>query len=370
YEFESGTSYHDPEIPDSLPTYQYASGEQERWIAMKDTLSVAYEVLEELFIPDEDSLLGDVDDDETESPIAAYALSADGSGVEEWAVDALVEEALRITGNEEPMTRSNSKWRPSGSVKAYDNIVDGMVPLKGLKVRARRWFTTHRGYTDADGKFVCNGTFKRPANYSLTWESGRFYVGDEKVSIACYTGPKQRGAWNLEIASGKQARFATIYRAAHRFYHGNTYGLTRPKNKHKVRVIYFHKAGDVNGRYHRGCWFNDSSDIEIYGKNGDVWRQFSKVFSTVCHELGHAAHYTNATYNFKNSTKPIKDSWARCVQYHLTNEEYKELGVFDKLNSTINMVWHSSTGPTKNIKRPYIQPDYAYNYQGWSAIYT
>lgn len=370
YEFEGGTSYHDPEIPDSLPTYQYASVEQERWIAMKDTLSVAYEVLEELFIPDEDSLLGDVDDDETESPIAAYALSADGSGVEEWAVDALVEEALRITGNEEPMTRSNSKWRPSGSVKAYDNIVDGMVPLKGLKVRARRWFTTHRGYTDADGKFVCDGTFKRPANYSIAWESGRFDIRDGNIVQAYYNGPKQRGSWNLEIDGGKSLRYATIYRAAYRFYHGNTYGLTRPSNKRKEKIAYIHKKGDVNGDYNRQLGSGVWSDIRIFGKNDSGWRESSEIFSTTCHELGHSAHYTNASYNYKNSTKPIKESWARCVQYHLTNEEYKELGVFDKLNSTINMVWHSSTGLTKNIKKAYIQPDYAYNYQGWSAIYT
>ena len=50
----SGTYYHDPAIADSLPTYQYASIPQQKWATMalsQDTPS--YEVLAQLFIPEE-----------------------------------------------------------------------------------------------------------------------------------------------------------------------------------------------------------------------------------------------------------------------------------------------------------------------------
>ena len=54
YEIEEyGSYYHDPTIPDSLPTFQYASIEVAKWPA-GSTIGVDYEILSDLFIPDED----------------------------------------------------------------------------------------------------------------------------------------------------------------------------------------------------------------------------------------------------------------------------------------------------------------------------
>ena len=76
-----------------------------------------------------------------------------------------------------------------------------------------------------------------------------------------------------------------------------------------------------------GIW----SDIRIYGQGNNGWREMSEVFSTACHELGHAAHYTNNRNTYGKCKTSLLESWARCVQYVLTNQEYKELGVFHKL---------------------------------------
>src|SRR5690606_3324228 len=95
---ESGDFYHDPEIPEEQPTYQYAS------VPLGHTLpkDIEYELLEELFVPDEDF-----------DTIA----SSESKFASKEVIYKLVDESLRLTGNlgtdeiENPMA-AKSKWRP------------------------------------------------------------------------------------------------------------------------------------------------------------------------------------------------------------------------------------------------------------------
>ena len=327
YEIEEyGSYYHDPTIPDSLPTFQYASIEVAKWPAVS-TIGVDYEILSDLFIPDEDK---DEEDDEG-------IMTRSSTKWSEVLTDALVEESLRMTGNEEdgesePQTRGRSKWRPAGRITAYDNIVGGAIPLNYVRVRARRWFTTYIGYTNANGYYSCNGRFKRPANYSIAWETSRWDIRDGNIVQAYYNGPKKTGNWDLYISANKSIRYATIHRALYRFYYGNTNGLKRPTNSRKEKIAYLHKKGNgINGDYNRQWGMGIWSDIRIYGQGNNGWREMSEVFSTACHELGHAAHYTNNRNTYGKCKTSLLESGARCVQYVLTNQEYKELGVFHKL---------------------------------------
>lgn len=342
YEIEEyGNYYHDPSIPDSLPTYQYASIEASKW-PETSKIGVEYEILEDLFIPDEDK------DESDEEQITTRAGNSWNSAIAE----ALVDESLRITGNDVeeyeqgPETRGRSKWRPAGRITAYDNIVGGAIPLKSVKVRARRWFTTHVGYTNVNGYYSCDGRFKRPANYSIVWESSCWDIRDGNIVQAYYNGPKKTGNWDLYISANKSIRYATIHRALYRFYYGNTNGLKRPNNSRKEKIAYLHKKGNgINGDYNQQWGMGIWSDIRIYGQNSDGWREMSEVFSTACHELGHAAHYTNNRSTYGKCKTNLLESWARCVQYILTNQEYKELGVFNRLTTT---------------------PDNSYNFQLWN----
>lgn len=358
---ENGISYHDPEIPDSLPTYQYASIGSRHWKQVKSNITVQYEVLEDLFIPDEEKVI-------VEIPIIT-PLHSVGVEDKDWsAINALVNEAMRITNNVEsvtPMTRA-PKWRPSGRITAYDNIVGGAIPLERVRVRARRWFTTHVGYTDKQGYFSCDGRFERPANYSIVWESGRWDIRDGNIVQAYYNGPKITGAWNLYISSGKSVRYATIHRAALRFYYGATSGLTQPQSSRKEKLAYIHgeSGKEINGDYNRQWGLGVWSDIRYFGKNSYGWREMSELFSTACHELGHAAHYTNDRNTFGKSKTNLIESWARCVQYTLTNEEYKELRVLNKLNQTEVVRFKDEAGVQK--EETWMIPDWQYNFQAWS----
>lgn len=371
YEIEEyGSYYHDPSIPDSLPTFQYASIEVAKWPAVS-TIGVDYEILSELFIPDEDK-----DEEEGEGII-----TRSGAKWNEALTDALVEESLRLTGNDNEddefgqQTRGRSKWRPAGRITAYDNIVGGAIPLHYVRVRARRWFTTHVGYTNADGYYSCNGRFKRPANYSIAWETSRWDIRDGNIVQAYYNGPKKTGNWDLYISANKSIRYATIHRALYRFYFGNTNGLKRPTNTRKEKIAYLHKKGDgINGDYNRQWGMGVWSDIRIYGQGSNGWREMSEIYSTTSHELGHAAHYTNNRKTFGKSKTNLIESWARCVQYILTNQEYKELGVFNKLpdypeNNYNFQVWYKGYSNYTPLFIDLIDDFNQRTHQGNNAIY-
>ena len=174
YEIGKGDVYRDPNVPKSQPTPQYCAVD----INYQFTSKVEYEIIEELYIPDEDS-------DENK---ASRSL-----GLSQNFIDQLVDEALIITGNLDEEASKNSinarrtSWRPAGTIKVWDDnlgtsrrvieyktsksydystcgrgglpcptvtttrvpvygtMTGSYQPLEGVEVRARRWFTTHIG---------------------------------------------------------------------------------------------------------------------------------------------------------------------------------------------------------------------------------
>lgn len=68
-------------------------------------------------------------------------------------------------------------------------------------------------------------------------------------------------------------------------------------------------------------------DIRIYGNSGSA-KKPSSVFRTTAHELGHAAHCTSmGNIQYWQVSKIIYESWADAVEWALTNQEYRELGI-------------------------------------------
>ena len=205
----SGYFYRDPKTPVDQPNPQYCAVK----VDYVFPTGVRYEVLEELFIPDE----------EKDDPTGRVSSS------ESELVQALVEEALRITNNVEqhdkknhanartdiPRNISRSRWRPKGTITVWDDNIGNTntsrrefvefeyyncqtgdrngprrlemrcrtsvyrivttsesgsyVGLAGAKVRARWWFITHTGIVNPDGTYSCDGRFYGSANYSIKW---------------------------------------------------------------------------------------------------------------------------------------------------------------------------------------------------------
>lgn len=328
YEIEQyGTYYHDPSVPDTLPTYQYASIEVAKWPEVKGT-GVNYEILSELFIPDEDK-------DESENPITRV-----GNGWNEELADALVEESLRMTGNDGEdcdagiQTRARSKWRPAGRITYYDDQVNKTIGLEGIKVKARRWFTTHTGFVDANGYYSCDGRFKRPANYSFDFERYEFHVKGDGVKTD-FDGPKKTGNWDYHFARTKsQSEYfgATVFRAAYHYYYKDIGGLRRPpqnsfwKTQMKLKV-HNQNNDSSNGNFNSARRFlGMGSAIKLYNPG----RNTVDIYATTVHELSHAAHWrmivkepdTKRYRDYHDAETKMIESWATGVQWYLTRMVY------------------------------------------------
>lgn len=275
-----GAYYHSPEIPDSQPTFQYASIDVEKWDAVSK-IPVEFTILEELFIPDEDK------DD------AEPVMTRSGKVLDNALIDALVDEALKITGNEEPMvavTRA-SKWRPAGWITYYDESLRRNIGVEGVKVKARRWFTTHTGFVNTSGYYSCDGTFKRPANYSFDFERYEFHVKGDGVRTD-FDGPKKKGNWDYHFARTKsETEFAgaTAFRAAYHYYYKNIGGLRRPPQnsfwKAQMNIKVFNQSG-TNNAYPARRWF-DGNPVKLYLKGIST----INFYATTIHELAHSAHW-------------------------------------------------------------------------------
>ena len=349
---QMGDYYHDPKVPLNMPTYHYACFEIGRPIPR----GIKYEILSnELFIPN----------------IEIFG---------EELFDKLTDEALRITNNlkDNYSTNTNrrSKWRPAGTIKVWDDDIGqttitervfshweyydcdtngnavvqrenpprifeecrravyiytttttpgSYVPGEGVKVRARRWFTTHTGRTNANGYYSCNGRFRRPANYKIKWKRHDFTIRWSAMSSAKYNGPKKRGDWNLNIRGGTQEYYATIFRAAHHYYYKDIKGLRRPPENSfwrvQVKIRAFNQNVSEEGSLgtHSAFWrvFGLKSRIKIY----TYGRPAIDTYSTTIHELAHASHW-NMGYDFYQTEAKAKESWARGVEWDLTRMIY------------------------------------------------
>ena len=301
-----GTDYIDPELPEGQPQYRYAAVPWNYTIPK----NVNFQLLAELYIPE------------------ATAATRGDSGLTEEDVELLIEQAEVLAGNDiEPETRA-SKYRPAGRIRVWDDALNTYIGLEGVKVRARRWFTTHRGYTNAEGYYSCNGRFKRPANYSIVWERTYWDIRSGTFGQAYYNGPKKKGNWNLDIAKNKSLRYATIHRAAFFYWYRPDYMvefLSRPIHSRKVKICYYHKQGNgINGDYWASIGAGILPDIRIYGKNSSGWRETQFIFGNVIHELTHAAHLKAVgRVKFLMQKNILKESWARYVQMLLTDREYE-----------------------------------------------
>jgi hypothetical protein len=340
YEIEvNGDYYRDPTTPTDQPTPQYCALK----IGQQLPDGVEKITLEELFIPDENK-------DGNSNKVGG---KINGKTVSAALIDALVEESLRITNNLDYPNSQNknakttsSKWRPAGRIQVWDDVLGDFIGVDGVKVRARRWFTTHTGIADVNGFYSCDGQFSRDANYSIDWERYDFALQDHWLNGATYNGPKKEGNWDLSLKDDKQAYYATIFSGAYFYYYKDRMGLTSPPTnsfwKRKLRI----KARLENSRSSyvkvRRIWKGADISLQAWGDRSDL------VFGTTIHELAHAAHreVDDSAYNslvWKAYSSPcapsaescdhpgptgasarrVMETWATTVEIVLTNLRYR-----------------------------------------------
>lgn len=310
-----GIYYHDPSLPADVPTYQYATISIKRWEEL-DTLSVKHEILLKAFMPDYD------DNPETKSFETEYVWRPE--------VEALLKKAYEMTGNEydEPGATKGATWYPSGYIKSYDNFA-GMIPIANVRVRGTHFLTVKETLTSSSGYFVL-GSFNNSVTLKVIWESGDWDIRYGLMGQATYDGPTLNGTmWFLNIPSDQtgSTHMATMHRAANRMFYGFISGLSRSSYNRKLKMSYMESTlgdGTQGGNFTPISVLGSNPDIQIAGYDQSGSRINPVVFSSTCHELGHAAHYTSG--NYSNCSDQQRESWARFVQYYLTILEYTDLG--------------------------------------------
>ncbi len=308
---EGGVYYHDKTLPDSAITWQYT--------VVKENYSfpnVQYEILSDLFMPEELEETGELDEE---------------------SAGNLLQEAAIITDNIEKDQKKGwfvpSKWRPQGTIKVYDDVAGIHIPLVGAKVKTRWLLRFRKGYTNENGYFSTH-KFRWKVNYSIKWENNRYDIRNGSLPQAWFNGPRKKGDWNLDISSQKSLRFATIHRAAYRYFHRNIGGLKRPVPPNiNMRYSYYHEEGTATSP----TWL--ALDLTglipnalIYGKSPKTgsWYTTDVIFRKTIHETGHTSHIylrgIGGTIENWQTTHQIRESWADAIEWYISKIEYDELG--------------------------------------------
>lgn len=339
YEISEGEgTYHDEEIPDTCITWQYTVVPY-NYIFPNITNELIYEV----FIPEEDN-----------------------GKLKNCNLYDIEEEAFRITGNIDTGNDINlkaSRWNPSGNISVWDDMFKQCVPLKGAKVQTR-WSTNIKTCkTDAKGDFYQSHGFLYQVNYAIKWEGEDFDIREGVAGQAWYNGPKQKGRWNLEIKSGNSLRYATIFRAAYKFYYDNDIDLYKLHGGQREKIAYKDKSWDKgSGREQEICTIIPSlNDIIIFGKRNykfvglPEYYYTHEIIETTLHELGHRVHVkVMGIVKFRTISDFVCESWAQAVSWVLSNDEYRDMASrihrLDFLNYTsmlhYDLGWESTTEGT------------------------
>lgn len=263
---------------------------------------VDYLILDSLYIPEEDN---------------NYNLPFDKYDLET--------EAFVITGNLDPNEgRSKaSSWTPAGTITLWDDNFASYLALEGVKVKARRWFTTHTGITNATGYYQCNGSFNGPANYSLEWERYDFEVRDSWLGTAGINGPKKTGNWDLNLKDGTDEFHATIFKGAYHYYYKDIKNLRRPPQNSfwatQLKYRAMNESSSINGSHCPSCRFLGlGSAIKIYNPQ----HESQAIYGTTIHETAHASHWNMDSWHYNHCDDVVAESWARGVQWELTRMIY------------------------------------------------
>lgn len=315
-----GNKYHDKAVCDTCPTWQYVCVKE----SYKFNSTIRKETLASLYIPESDKTLANMNIRET---IGGKSF-----------LDAFVDEALILTKNYADTLKIKTAktgrlaWNPSGRIQVFDTRLNRLIPLEGVRVQARRWFTYHILTTNANGDYFSPWSFDRPANYSLWFEAPDFDVRSGLYGQAWIDGPKQEEPWNLELNEGLDRFYAHVFRGAYRYHYGNIGGLRRPFGGGSTKYGAFDQSAV-------GIGVAIGNAGAIYGYPNIFVARFSdpgvelasdEVFSTTCHETAHHTHIQTMTAGLIQLllvNSQIRESWATGVEWFITQMEYQERGI-------------------------------------------
>lgn len=285
-----------------------------------------YTILDSIFLPDDQE--GDIS-----------TLNADGVSVE--AMDLLLDEAYSAVGIED--TRASTKWRPSGRIMVWDDLLNKYVPVVGVKVKAYNGLKTASGVTDENGYFSVDKTFKRAVKYTIVWENEHWDIRTGLTGQAKYhKGDKTTASWNVSFHDlSRGENYAHIHRALWYHFYGDDNGCGRVSSNKKVKVAYMNTVNNtILARFNTSLPIGGMAcDIKIFGNtSGKVSRTYGEslysqyIIGSLLHELAHASMYTILGKNaYKDVDIYLRESWAAFVSWLQTYKYYDYEGMGTKI---------------------------------------
>lgn len=231
------------------------------------------------------------------------------------------------------------KWRPSGTVQVEDDHLTNMnggnkiyLPVVNCEVNVLKWgfLRVENGGTNDFGYFSTGTTYTKHVHYNVKFtdfnkvviKSGNFH------DIANYKSDshKKRALDAKFQRNTKMQFYALVNNAA--WYYFNTVVVVSGLNSPNTVEISAHWSGNDKSNYYFDA-VPFRSEIKISRNKNGVYRGSDGVFASVIHEMTHKGHYRmdNGAFGIfgGKSLLFLRESWASCVEYSVTNSRYNML---------------------------------------------
>ncbi|MFV0291621.1 MAG: hypothetical protein ACK5IJ_12110 [Mangrovibacterium sp.] len=326
---EEGGSYHDPEIPENKITWQYTTVEP----TFQFPEHITYEILQECFIPEDT-------DYEGAEEYSEESMESKFSAVDIEKIAFQIAGVIDTVSNE--MT-TKKRYYPSGTIRMYDDILNTLVGVKGVKIRCHNFVKWSTSFTDANGHYSMDSKFGIGPHYAIVFDNAKGF------EIYGNWGPLAKANYNMGWHD-KKGHSRDLYKnstswdwcavnnAAYDYYNFcNKEGISTPPSSLKIWVFrhfenascapMFNKLHAMYGfKTNNGVanffnfflnfatnsilmWFQPlMPDITIGCKGSNT----KEIYNTVNHELAHASHFVKAGQQF----------WADYVSYIITYKNY------------------------------------------------
>lgn len=299
-----GDWYHDPEVPENNVTWQYAVVP----VDFEFPEGIEYEIIHECHIIN-----------------STGQTKSDGIDWEE--VERM---AYIITGNEdridEPAFRSgSSKVVPSGRITIVDDHANGARPfgVAGVRVSCNSFVKFDHSYTDRDGYYRMNKSFSSKLRYRLVFKNAKgFAIGvnlilvPASVSTMGKAGPAGVNMTVTGKSDEKLFRRCVVNNAVYDYYSRcseDDMNISLPPSDLRIWMFSGMKSSSAV-MLHHGAILSNSQISAFLGKFSVLVKfllpditlgladkeDYRSIYSTTCHELAHASHFTKVGTGYWN----------------------------------------------------------------------
>jgi len=317
---------------------------------------IKYELIEELFLPE--TVSGE-EDTGLQASLRKNSNISKNKGFSRIFLDNLEDQSLFLTGNLEGeefdrdlqagwfkrifTIRRRPSETPRGHVFVENTTKGGWDPVIGVKVKTRRWFWWGHGWTNGDGWYHGNTSYRNPVHYEIVFKNTRgFKVWSTFVTISSArynVGKFDSEHHDFYIHRDQRAwRFATVNNAAEYYFrYCDELGIGHPPGDMRITALNSSEdsSAPMLNKVNTSLFSSNSIKLYISKKHGiklgvssiislmkfavpdliisaSPSLKTAEIYETVFHEMSHASHFAQVGSRY----------WTRYINYILRYGSY------------------------------------------------